>query len=40
MARMYQLLCDGKPVRVGVFSDMHAARRWLDESRIENGQTR
>jgi hypothetical protein len=30
MARMYQLLCDGKPVRVGVFRDVGQAKQWLE----------
>lgn len=32
MARMYQLLCDDKPVSIGVFHDVDSATRWLAES--------
>jgi hypothetical protein len=38
MARMYQLLCGDKPVHVGVFREIDAARRWLNESRPRTGR--
>ena len=34
MARMYQLLCDDRPVRVGVFRDAPSARLWLESLRV------
>lgn len=29
MARMYQILCDGLPTRIGVFRSLDEARTWL-----------
>jgi hypothetical protein len=36
MARMYQLLCEDKPVNIGVFRDIDVAREWLDASRLSS----
>ena len=31
MARMYQILCDRLPTRIGVFRSIHEAHTWLSE---------
>ena len=33
MARMYQILCDRLPTRIGVFRTIHEAHSWLDEAK-------